>query len=534
MRLTTWAKTILRSSRTVSNHEGLRRTLLRRRPALEVLESRTLLSNSNIILSLTPVAPLGSLVYQNSTSQTIAAPGNTDTFALSIPPNETLAAVVQPTSALLKPTLTLIAPSGNSLGTVTATAGKDALIPLVPSLEGGTYKFVVSGASGSTGAFTINTILNALPEPESYGGPSDDTQATAQPLDSSAIVFGAQNRSQDNRMAVLGTIQSAADNADTYSFQLLTGESATVAVAALNGKSVRFALEDDQGNVLALSQTGATNLSAFLNNLVAPRAGTYYVSVTGAVGVTYNLVVTRGADFATQPNNTSPGAQDLSATQEAGPNFGGVLGYLSDTAPNFGTDFYKVNANAGDNLHFATSTPAGGLNTLNPELLLFDANGNLVAIAAGNASDGRNSVIDFTVPSGDAGSWTIAVTSPDGSTGYYGLHVSGATGALSPVFATSTNPATGALVQPPTTFTITFNQPVYGPSLTPGELTINGVSATGVTLDNANTVTFTLPAGSVVLGTNIVVLGTDPVTGLSVQDVSGATAIDFITSFTVI
>ena len=64
--------------------------------------------------------------------------------------------------------------------------------------------------------------------------------------------------------------------------------------------------------------------------------------------------------------------------------------------------------------HFATATPAGGpnefVNSFYPELLLYDPNGNLVAVAAGNASDGRNSVIDFTVPDGDAGTWTIEVT----------------------------------------------------------------------------------------------------------------------------
>ena len=78
-----------------------------------------------------------------------------------------------------------------------------------------------------------------------------------------------------------------------------------------------------------------------------------------------------------------------------------------------GTDYYSVNANAGDNLHFATTTPAGGpnefVNNFFPELLLYDPQGNLVAVAAGNASDGRNSVIDFTVPAGDAGKWTIEV-----------------------------------------------------------------------------------------------------------------------------
>ena len=122
-----------------------------------------------------------------------------------------------------------------------------------------------------------------------------------------------------------------------------------------------------------------------------------------------------------------------------------------------GTDYYSVNANAGDNLHFATTTPAGGpnefVNNFYPELLLYDPNGNLVAVAAGNASDGRNSVIDFTVPAGDAGKWIIEVTAspntPPPTQGEYGLLVTGATGALSPFVVTSTTPAAGALVQPP-------------------------------------------------------------------------------------
>ena len=98
---------------------------------------------------------------------------------------------------------------------------------------------------------------------------------------------------------------------------------------------------------------------------------------------------------------------------------------------------------------FSTTTPAGGpnefVNNLYPELLLYDPNGNLVAVAAGNASDGRNSVIEFTVPDGDAGNWTIEVTSspntPLPTQGEYGLLVTGATGALSPFDVTSTTPA---------------------------------------------------------------------------------------------
>jgi hypothetical protein len=70
---------------------------------------------------------------------------------------------------------------------------------------------------------------------------------------------------------------------------------------------------------------------------------------------------------------------------------------------------YNVNANAGDNLSFDVhaTTPLTGT-----ELLLSDPNGNLVAVAAQNGSDGFSSIIDFTVPSGDAGEWQIQVA-PD-------------------------------------------------------------------------------------------------------------------------
>ena len=185
-----------------------------------------------------------------------------------------------------------------------------------------------------------------------------------------------------------------------------------------------------------------------------------------------------------------------------------------------GTDFYSVNANVGDNLHFATTTPAGGpnefVNNLYPELLLYDPNGNLVAIANGNAADGRNSVIDFTVPDGDAGKWTIEVTaSPDTPTltaGEYGLLVTGATGTLSPFEVSSTVPATNALLQPPTTITVTFNDPVLIASLTPGELEVNGVPATAVSDVSANTVSWTVDPTSYPTGVDLpnrVTIGAD-------------------------
>ena len=206
-----------------------------------------------------------------------------------------------------------------------------------------------------------------------------------------------------------------------------------------------------------------------------------------------------------------------------------------------GTDYYSVSANAGDNLHFATSTPAGGpnefVNNLYTELLLFDPSGRLVAVAAGNAADGRNSIIDFTVPSGDAGKWTIEVTSspntPMPTSGEYGLLATGATGALASFVVTSTNPPAGVLIQPPSTITVTFNDPIYLPSLTPGELEVNGVPATAVTDVNANTVTWTVDPSSYATGIdlpNVVTIGADAF-GNQITDVSGQTLTPYSYSF---
>src|SRR5262249_3375462 len=57
----------------------------------------------------------------------------------------------------------------------------------------------------------------------------------------------------------------------------------------------------------ALGRADATNLDEVINNFVAPTTGTYYVRVAGAgqmdAGKDYNLVVTRNADFDTEPHD---------------------------------------------------------------------------------------------------------------------------------------------------------------------------------------------------------------------------------------
>jgi methionine-rich copper-binding protein CopC/protocatechuate 3,4-dioxygenase beta subunit len=306
---------------------------------------------------------------------------------------------------------------------------------------------------------------------------------------------------------------------------------------------------DDAGNIgINYIESSA---SEFLSMYVAGHAvgaplGSAGTPVLAAPGLSTMAVSFRIGDYGSTVYDPSSGLF-WAANEYMGANGSSDIWYTKIASfsvfAGVGTDYYSVNANAGDNLHFATSTPAGGplefVNNFYPELLLYDPNGNLVAIANGNASDGRNSVIDFTVPAGDAGKWVIEVTpSPSTSAptqGEYGLLVTGATGALSPFTVTSTKPAAGALVQPPTHYIATFSQPILGSSLTAGELTINGVPAVQVTLVNAFTVDWTIAPGSIPHGErvpNTAVISADPSTGQRVQDVSGATLADFTSTFT--
>ena len=131
-------------------------------------------------------------------------------------------------------------------------------------------------------------------------------------------------------LAVLGDVPNEAPLAsksdDYYSFSLAQGQSATIVADSLNKLPLSLTLLDQDGNVLATGVGGATNVSLYIENFVAPAAGTYYVDVHGATGAQYSLTVTRGANFLLTPNNTMSTAEPLSGTH-------GVLAYLAKPTP---------------------------------------------------------------------------------------------------------------------------------------------------------------------------------------------------------
>jgi streptogramin lyase len=176
-----------------------------------LLEDRTVLAS--FPTPLLPVAPSGGLIYQGSADGVIAAPAEADTYTLTLEDDQSVALVAHPTAAGLQPAVTLSGPDGTDLSAVTAPApGADAVLQAFPIQQAGTYTFAVSGASSSTGAYTLHAILSAGVEGEGHGGPANDALSAAQRLDATAVPIGGAN----DRLAVLGTIAGGPALGDVY------------------------------------------------------------------------------------------------------------------------------------------------------------------------------------------------------------------------------------------------------------------------------------------------------------------------------
>jgi hypothetical protein len=219
-----------------------------------------------------------------------------------------------------------------------------------------------------------------------------------------------------------------APTADYYSFSLQAGQSATLAVKALTSSGETLELRDSSDNVLATGTSGSTNVDQVISDFVAPATGTYYARLGGPV-VDYNLVITRDADFDTDPNHDFTTAQALASSPVNGRQY--ALGYVTRQAN--GHDFYQIAAAEGQVLQLETFTPAdlGGVfgNVLDPLLRVYDANQNLVAFDEHSANDGRNARITYAIPAGGGGTYYIEI-SPSEDTpetrGEYVLEVAGA------------------------------------------------------------------------------------------------------------
>jgi hypothetical protein len=216
---------------------------------------------------------------------------------------------------------------------------------------------------------------------------------------------------------VFGTIAQHRPAA-VFSFDLQPGDQPQFAVSAKDPAKgfPELLLRDPNGNLVAIASGNGANGSDSVIDFTIPDGA----------GGSWTVEVTQSPS-APVAKNVFP--YDLRIT-------GSPMTYRTDVLGRIGSSnkpaFDRVATRDGDHLHFHVSAkdPAKGF----PELLLRDPNGNLVAVAVGNGSNGSDCVIDFTVPGGGAGSWTVAVAQspnvpPTRNHFAYDLEITGATGA---------------------------------------------------------------------------------------------------------
>ena len=132
--------------------------------------------------------PQGSLIYNSSAAGNIGFAGDTNSFTLTIDPDQTVTAIVTGSGGL-QPSVELRNPASTVIGCATAAAANQpALLQTARAATGGTYTFTVSGAGGTTGNYAVQVILNAAKESEgTISGATNNTLATAQNIDRSFI-----------------------------------------------------------------------------------------------------------------------------------------------------------------------------------------------------------------------------------------------------------------------------------------------------------------------------------------------------------
>jgi subtilisin family serine protease len=129
-------------------------------------------------------APLGSLIYDPTVSAFISDGGDTDSFTIDIDAYQTITVVADPDENL-QPTVSLSGPL--SAGASAGAPGEDAVIQTAGPTSAGTYTVTVGGVGTSTGAYTLQLILNSAVEDESHDGAGNSTLGTAQNIEGSFV-----------------------------------------------------------------------------------------------------------------------------------------------------------------------------------------------------------------------------------------------------------------------------------------------------------------------------------------------------------
>ncbi|MDZ4783708.1 MAG: M36 family metallopeptidase [Planctomycetia bacterium] len=165
-------------------------------------------------------------------------------------------------------------------------------------------------------------------------------------------------------------------------------------------------------------------------------------------------------------------------------------------------DLYTVTVVELGTLVLETVTPGDAAgsppNALNPQLRLLNAAGNVVVADDDSAADGRNARIGFTIPRGINTYYVEVSSSPRSSysQGDYLLKIGNPSQIPAPFAVSSVTPGDGARLRfAPASVEVRFSEGFLLGSVNSGDLEVDGVPATNVTIVHGAAVRFTIPAG---------------------------------------
>jgi len=144
---------------------------------------------------------IGSLIYSDKTTSEVFFDGYVDDGKLKLDAGQAVS--IAATSNTLIPSITFKDPAGNVIQSVTGTNGETILQSAAVPVSG-EYTIEVVGENGSVGTYSAELLLNANFERESLNGQENDSMATAEDLDATAIPLGTDGADRLAVMSFLG------------------------------------------------------------------------------------------------------------------------------------------------------------------------------------------------------------------------------------------------------------------------------------------------------------------------------------------
>ncbi|MBN2294566.1 MAG: pre-peptidase C-terminal domain-containing protein [Pirellulales bacterium] len=485
-----------------------------------IVEFSTEIESLSIPGPVQDVLPAGSLVRLLTATGSVGQSGDIDTFTIELQAGQTLATVLHSSETLVS-MLIVTDPGGGISTSVAQTPGQNIFHQATATMDG-TYEVLVTGTPDTLGDYDLQVIVNACVELETYTEISNNTVLTAQILDGNFINLTDSQGATPQRAAVIGSLADEPGD-DFYSFSLAAQQTASIALNSNGSGKMTFELIDSAGNLLSISAE-SENADAAIHGFTTSTAGTYYLRVIGESE--YSMVVTRGAEFDLESNDTLLDAQDIT-------NAGGVLGFIDVSSDE---DWYRLAVDAGQTIEIETFLPLNGsgllASSLNPAIELYDPQGNIVIADSDSAVDGINAIVIHEAA--QTGSYKLRVLAEQGQGGYYvsmdlGDSFPGYT-APSVIATDLDNGATIAFF--PMVYTADFSEQLLLTSLQPGDLTVEGMPALNYTVVDGDTISFELdPQLYTTHGDGVyqVLLGAGAVTdlqGVGNQEYAGTFTVD--------